>query len=259
MARRMLMEGRALQTEELLNEKLVEAQQRTGSTPHVQAPPTFNLQLADAAAEIEKVTKKAEAEAELSRAELKTLLDRIQSLEAHAAAGSTATPTAATADPNEPARLQSHIHKQCSRAVVYTVDELPPVKAAPDKEEKFQLALIQTNLAHWSQAGLIPATFGNLVQGAKPNEEGGTLAMMKALVGEQIWERFFQGKDVETTDFVPFQLGSIMSTALAKAEIVLKKCTKEWDFTRQAKTHFTNLLEEDDAAKRARTGRYLPY
>ena len=129
LARRLLMEGRALQTEELLNEKLVEAQQRTGSTPPVQAPPTVNLQLADAAAEIEKVKKKAEEAAELSRVELKTLLDRIKSLEANAAAVPTAAPAAATADPNEPARLQSHIHKQCSRAIVYTVDELPAVKA----------------------------------------------------------------------------------------------------------------------------------
>ena len=64
---------------------------------------------------------------------------------------------------------------------------------------------------------------------------------------------------MEVTDFVPYQLGSIMSTALAKAEAVLKKCTAVHDFTARAKTHFTSLLEEDDAAKRARTGRYLPY
>ena len=55
------MEGRALETTELLNEKLVEAQQRSGATPAVLTPPTINLQLVDAAAEIEKAAILAQA------------------------------------------------------------------------------------------------------------------------------------------------------------------------------------------------------
>ena len=255
LARRLLMAGRALETEELLNAKLAEAQQRSG-VPLTASPPSVNLQLADAAAEMESVKKTAQEAAEVSSMQMKTLLDRIKALEANVATAPAAA--AHSADPNEPARLQSHILKQCSLAIVYTIDELPAVKTTPDKDEKFHLALIQANLAHWSQAGLIPATFGNLVQGSHP-KEAGSLAMMKALVGEQIWERFFLGKDMELSHFVPFQLGSILNTALARAETVLKKCVKDWDFTQQAQTHFSSLLEEDDNAKRARTGRYLPY
>ena len=74
---------------------------------------------------------------------------------------------------------------------------------------------------------MIPATFEYLLEGTKVEDIPAALAMMKELVGEQIWERFFSGKDVETSQYVPFQLGSIMNTALARAEAVLKKCNKE--------------------------------
>ena len=73
---------------------------------------------------------------------------------------------------------------------------------------------------------MIPATFCNLVQGCKTEESPEVIATMKELVGEQIWERFFKGTDVEVTQYVPFQLGSIMNTAIARAETVFKKYSK---------------------------------
>ena len=79
------------------------------------------------------------------------------------------------------------------------------------------------------------------------------------MVGEQIWERFFLGVDVTTEQYVPFQLGSILNIALTKADAVLKKCAKDWDFTDKAKDRFAELLQEDAEAKRLRTGPYSPY
>ena len=78
------------------------------------------------------------------------------------------------------------------------------------------------------------------------------------MVGEQIWERFFQGVDVTVARYVPFQLVSILNIALARADAVLKKCAKEWDFTDKAKGRFAELMEEDAEAKRLRTGPYAP-
>ena len=98
--------------------------------------------------------------------------------------------------------------------------------------------------------------FDAVVTGAGPDHEEGALLLMKELVGEQIWERFFKGIDVVTSQFVPFQLGNIMNTALAKAEAILKKYCKEWDLSAKAKAHFDTLLQEDFDAKRARTGLY---
>ena len=67
---------------------------------------------------------------------------------------------------NSPARLSDNIHTQCSLAVVYSDDELPVLRASPDKETKRNLALVSANLAHWAQAGMIPATFRDLMSGS---------------------------------------------------------------------------------------------
>ena len=155
---------------------------------------------------------------------------------------------------NAPVRLQDNVYTQCSLAVVYTVDELPVLKSAPDKDLRFRLALVQSNLAHWAQAGMIPATFAHLMQGGESSAD--MLGTMKDLVGEQIWERFFAGVEVETTRYVPFQLGTIMNVAITRAVAVFQKCSKEWNFADKAKEHFAVLLQEDAEAKREGTGRY---
>ena len=245
LAREMLLEGRALELKELAEEKIAAANGRSGSGSGESSSndnTEVKSQLDQALAELTRQKEEAAAER-------KGLLDRLAALEQAAGVKPSAE------DPNEPVRLQAKIYTQCSLAVVYTEDELPSVKAAPDKTERFHLALIQQNLAHWAQAGMIPATFAHLLQGAKGQEEG-ALAMMKSLVGEQIWERFFQGVEVVTAQYVPFQLASILNTALSKAEALLKKCNKEWDLASLAKAHFSSLLDQDAEAKRARTGRY---
>ena len=260
-ARRLLLEGRALEVEELAREKIAEAKERAGNMDESEAavePPETQSKLERAIAELAQQKKDAAAERE-------ALLQRLSALEKSMAAANTApaassladnVPTTGTVGPEAPARLQDSVYRQCSLAVVYTVEELPVLKAAPDKEQRFKLALIQANLAHWAQAGMIPATFCNLVQGCKTEESPDVIATMKELVGEQIWERFFKGTDVEVTQYVPFQLGSIMNTAIARAEAVFKKYSKEWDFAAKAKDHFLALLQEDDEAKREGTGRY---
>ena len=246
LARELLLEGRALELRQLAEEKIEAAGSdisETSDASHGSDNQVIQTKLEDAIAELARQKQDAAAER-------KGLLDRLAALEQ--AAG---TKTAAV-DPNEPVRLQAQIYTQCSLAVVYSADELPNLKASPDKDNRYRLALIQQNLAHWAQAGMIPATFEQLLQGAGPDHEEEALALMKDLVGEQVWERFFKGIDVVTSQYVPFQLGNILNTALAKAEAILKKCNKEWDLAAKAKAHFDTLLEEDSEAKRARTGRY---
>ena len=245
LAREMLLEGRALEMRQLAEEKIAAAVERSGSSESTNTGDHSAIQskLEDAIAELSRQKKDAADER-------KGLLDRLAALEQAAGA------KAAAVDPNEPVRLQAQIHTQCTLAVVYTLDEVPNLKASPDKNDRYRLALIQQNLAHWAQAGMIPATFKQLLQGAGPEHEEEALTLMKDLVGEQIWERFFSGIDVVTSQYVPFQLGNIMNTALGKAEAILKKCNKEWDLAAKAKAHFDTLLAEDSEAKRARTGRY---
>ena len=245
LAREMLLEGRALEMRQLAEEKIEAAVGRSGSSENTSTGDHSAIQskLEEAIAELSQQKKDAAAER-------KSLLDRLAALEQASGA------KAAAVDPDEPARLHAQMHKQCSLAVVYSADELPVLKASPDKDSRYRMALIQQNLAHWAQAGMIPATFEQILQGAGPDHEEGALLLMKELVGEQIWERFFRGIDVVTSQFVPFQLGNIMNTALAKAEAILKKYCKEWDLSAKAKAHFDTLLQEDFDAKRARTGLY---
>ena len=82
---------------------------------------------------------------------------------------------------------------------------------------------------------------------------------MKDIIGEQIWERFFEGQDVELNQYVPFRLGGILNTALARADTALKKYGKQWDFTEWAKDRFAELRQGDDEAKGKHTGPYSPY
>ena len=186
--------------------------------------------------------------------EKKDLLGRLAALEKAAAAASSASPAAH----NSPARLSDSIHLQCSLAVAYADDELPALRAAPDKETKRNLALISANLTRWAQSGMIPTTFRDLMSGSAESQIPATLVLLKDVVGEQIWEHFFQGADVELAQYVPFQLGNILNTALARAEVALRKYAKEWDFSDRAKGRFTELMEEDAEATRLRTGPYAP-
>ena len=105
---------------------------------------------------------------------------------------------------------------------------------------------------------MIPATFRDLMSGSAESQIPGTLALLREVVEEQIWERFFQGVEVELAQYVPFQLGNILNTALAREEAVLRKYAKEWDFADRAKGRFAELMEEDAEAKRLRTGPYAP-
>ena len=244
LARELLLEGRALELRQLADEKIAAATDNAGSSDGSSAADSAVIQ-----SKLDVAIKELAQQKKDAASERNSLLERLDALEKKA----NAAPAAQT---NAPARLQDNVYTQCSLAVVYTVDELPVLKSAPDKEQRFRLALIQSNLAHWAQAGMIPATFGQLMQGAKPEESQEMLATMKYLTGEQVWERFFKGVDVETTQYVPFQLGTIMNTAISKAEAVFKKFSKEWDFADKAKEHFATLLSDDAQAKREGTGRY---
>ena len=169
---------------------MAEAKQRAGQ-PQAAPAQSVNLQVQDVKAELVQLQLDTTAALKAAAEERQTLLDRLAALETAASA-----PATGTAASSAPVRLSDSIYTQCSLAVVYTEDELPVLKAAPDKEAKRNLALIQANLAHWAQAGMIPATFENLLAGNKAADIPAALAVMKEVVGEQIWERFFSGKDV---------------------------------------------------------------
>ena len=80
------------------------------------------------------------------------------------------------------------------------------------------------------------------------------------LVGEVLWKRFYNGKNVTTDLMIPFQMGTILQDTLLKAEVVMKTYGKLVDYSAQASAAFKTLHEEDMKEKKDRSGKYsTPY
>ena len=120
-------------------------------------------------------------------------------------------------------------------------------------------ALIGTNMAHRRQASMIPITYGQLLSGATGEQLKATFHLLKEIAGEQLLERFYQGGNVTTEQYVSVQLRFILATSLRKADVAIRKYAKDNDFTDRAKQRFMELQREDDEAKHQRTGPYSPY
>ena len=87
-----------------------------------------------------------------------------------------------------------------------------------------------------------------------------SFAILQEVVGEVLWKRFYDGKNVTTDLMVPFQMGTILQDTLLKAEVVMKTYGKLIDYTMQASAAFKALHEEDVKEKRDRSGKYSePY
>ena len=248
-SRRLLHESRGLQVQELYQQKIDEAKNRApqGATPQVQ---TISFQVQDAKAELTKLQAESEAALKQAAEEKQTLIARIEALEK-------ATASVSQAASDEVARMTDLVYRQCHSTIVYEESELPTLNSTLDKDAKRSLVLVSTNLAKWSQIGMVPLTFGHLLSGAvAPATVKAAMKLLEELIGEQIWSRFFLGNEVLPDHYVPFQLGAIIMKALINCDAVLKKCAKEFDFSDNAKKRFEELKSEDDAAKRRRSGPY---
>ena len=206
--------------------------------PTEEAPTTAKA-LENAIAELARLRKEAAEETE-------ALTTRLSALE-NAAKTAAAKPTEA--------RLTEEIHRQCNLSIFYAEPELPTIQAPPNDEAKRHMVVLNTNLALWSQAGLVPLTFGQLLSGTPQSQVTDAYLFLKSVVGEQVWTRFFDARDLTTEEYIPLQLGTILSFSLHKAEAVLKKCTKAHDISGHD-VFFTELRRGIDEAKRARTGPY---
>ena len=118
------------------------------------------------------------------------------------------------------------------------------------------LAILQSNLTAWGHAGLAPLTFGQLLHGTDTDQVLPSLANIKDVVGETIWNRFYTDVQVSVDSYVPFQLGTILNLSLVKAEATLKKFQKDFDLAEDAKKSFEAMQADDVEAKKCRKGPY---
>ena len=125
-----------------------------------------------------------------------------------------------------------------------------------------KLVLIATNLRQWGRVGQVPITYRQILTGANGTAEEleESFAIIQDVVGEVLWKRFYDGKNVTTDLMIPFQMGTILQDTLLKAEVVMKAYGKLADYSIQASTAFKALHEEDLKERRDRSGKYSsPY
>ena len=141
---------------------------------------------------------------------------------------------------------------------MYGMNELPVLKDSPETSYKKKIVLIATNLAHWGRAGHVPLTYQQLLSGAGSQAElEEAFQIIKELAGEIIWQRMYEKANVSLEALVPFQMGNILKDSLLKAEKAMLEFAKLADYTAQAAARFKELHEQDQEAKRRRTGLYV--
>ena len=178
-----------------------------------------------AAAATEELKQEALKAAELAKTEHQALLARLTALE---------TATATPSQTAQTARLTDKVYLQCNLTVLYTDGELPAMKP-PDKETKKHLSLIATNLTAWGQQGMVPLTFGQLLSGTLDEQVPAAFKVLMEVTGETIWVRYFAKGNVNSEDYVPFQLGTVLSAGLLKVDSALTKYKKEFDYLERAR------------------------
>ena len=249
---RQTLSERAILVAEVFDAEILQAHTKAGTPTPAPAPaaPTVDLSLADAVAEVAKLKAQAttaEADKEAARAfaaaETAELLSKIRALENNAkpAAAPTLSPLAMA---------------QCSVAVQWQKEELPQMKAKPDKACKKLIVLLGTNVNAWARNGQIPITFSQLLIGVDNKFVDQALAVLKDITGKPIWERFFAQDEIVLGAYVPFQLGTVLQASLQMAEAALVEFGKDYDFADAAQKSFGAYYAEDATNKRQRCGPY---
>ena len=213
-SRRLWLENRSLEVAALATTKIEEANLRAGtSTTPQNTAPTFNLQLADATAEVARLKKEASAVAEQTALEKKSLLERLEALEARASA-----PAAPAAAPT--ATLPTIIPTMTtgnSKRIRYDKGDIVVLKRTVNAEEKAFLAHIMANIETWIAHGLFNISMTQLSTGCHDVSKAHTLVQQMA--GETIWGKFVEaGHDMATTSAAPAQLASVLQAVTIKLD-----------------------------------------
>ena len=255
-ARRLLLENKALEVVSLAEEKIKEANDRAGSPPAPQADGTekdkvalLQKQLDNAKSEAADAAQKAQ---EASNQEKNSLLQRLEALEKIMAESAKTAPVAV--------QLSMEVAALCHRTVTYTAEELPALKVKPPAPYKRHLVMIAANLQQWLVYPNQPVTFAQLLSGAGSiKTTADAFRVIQDLAGDVIWKRFFGDTAVTDGFYAPFQIREILLASLKIADAAMAEFSKDVDFGKEARERFAALSEEDNNAKKSRTGPYTAF
>ena len=107
----------------------------------------------------------------------------------------------------------------------------------------------------------MPVSYKQLLTGANGSDDelNESFAILQELIGELLWKRMYNGKDVTTGMLVPFQIGTILLDSLRKADDMMKTYSKLVDYSQEAAVTFQRFQEEDAKQQQGQTGYYAPY
>ena len=268
-ARRMLLEGRALEVQELAQHRISLAKEIAGcmDTDGAEEDSNEDSRVSALQKKLDLVTTEAAEAAtkaaEAAATEKNSLLQRLEALEKQMLAAVSTSGAAASQPAQAVQTAQQYTMEaaaQCNRTISYSAADLPELKTKPPAAYKKNLVLIATNLRHWEQYGLQPVTYAHLLSGAgdqKATSEA--FRTLQDLAGEKVWKRVYGDSTVTDGQFVPFQMREILISCLQAAEKQMTEFAKLCNYEDESKARFLELHEEDNKARKGRTGPYSAF
>ena len=194
--------------------------------------------------------KNEAASAELEKQQLMDRLTALEKLVSPAASAAEPPKTAEKKTCSSPAAMHS-------LRITYGKDDLVTLERELKKKEQALLAIIIANNQTWIERALLPITFKQLLTGAAPEAEA--LALLKAMLGTVIWEKFFntEGDAIGAADHVPAQIASIIQAVTVK----LKKevADQVTSFKKNTAATFDEAEAVDMQHRLDRSGAYRAY
>jgi hypothetical protein len=177
--------------------------------------------------------------------------------------GAGATPPADSVDAGIMAAVQvariATAHADCQLTIPWAVRDIPELQA-PSPEALPILAAVNTNLVYWNQNGMFPVTFAQIYQGCDLTAvKTDAMTSVKEIVGEILWRRFYEGRNVHQDHYLPAQMGNILSVALGRISEQIQAGNKAEALKTSEKT-FERLAEKDREDRLNAAGAYgSPY
>ena len=141
-------------------------------------------------------------------------------------------------------------HADYHLATKWSLTELP-TQGVPDKQTDLEgLTILKHNLQYWTQCGMFPMTFIQMVQGCA--DTSGVM-VAKGLLGQDLWTRMYVQREVTEKHIVPVQLVSILQAALGKVEGEMKADQKR---SAVIQKEFDAFYEKDLEDRKNASGAY---
>ena len=114
------------------------------------------------------------------------------------------------------------------------------------------LATIYANATAWERQGLVPIQFSTLLTGC--TDLPSAMKGLTAVVGQTIWEKFFNQDEVSVDHYVPMQFGTVLYAIFTKLD--KKTASAATKLAPIADATFATVADKDEIDKKQRGGVY---